>query len=48
MNAALHLSYDHLTAHPRGFEVEAARQSRVVRLARRDERRARVRRLLAR
>ena len=48
MNAALHLSYDNLTAHPRGFEVEAARQSRVVRLARRAERRARVRRLLAR
>ena len=48
MNAALHLSYDNLTAHPRGFEVEAGRQSRVLRLARRDERRARVRRLLAR
>jgi hypothetical protein len=48
MNAALHLSYDNLTAHPRGFEVEAARQSRVVRLARRDQRRARVRRILAR
>jgi len=48
MNAALHLSYDNLTAHPRGFEVRAARQSRVVHLARRAERRARVRRLLAR
>ena len=48
MNAALHLSYDNLTAHPLGSEVEAARQSRVVQLARRDQRRARVRRLLAR
>jgi hypothetical protein len=47
MNAALHQSYDNLTAHSRGFEVEAA-QSRVLQLARRDERRARVRRLLAR
>ena len=47
MNAALHQSYENLSAHPRGFEVEAA-QLRSVQLARRDRRRARVRRLLAR
>jgi hypothetical protein len=47
MNAALHQSYENLSAHPRGFEVEAV-QLRSVQLARRAERRARVRRLLAR
>ena len=47
MNAALHRSYENLIAHPRGFEVEAAQQ-RSVQLARRAQRRARVRRLLAR
>jgi hypothetical protein len=48
MNAALHLSYDDLTADLRGGEARAASQERLVQMARRAERRARVRRLLAR
>ena len=47
MNAALHQSYENVAAHSRAHRLEAT-QLRIVQLARRAERRARVRRLLAR